>query len=62
MTIYVTPFDPATKLCTGLSEDCGLETLAEAVEMFGPDHLTLSKRLAVYEDFAVSDYVFQVAP
>lgn len=58
MTIYLTPFDPKTKQCTAPSEDAGFESVAEAVEMFGPGHLTLSKRLAVYEDFAISDYVF----
>jgi hypothetical protein len=62
MTIYLTPFDPATKQCTAPSEDSGFATVDEAVEMFGPGHLTLSARLAVYEDFAVSDYVFLDAP
>lgn len=64
MTIYVTPFDPQhpAKLPTGPSEDCGAETLADAVELFGDEWVNVHPRCVTYSDFAVSDFVLRHEP
>lgn len=64
MTIFITPFDPDAerRLPTAQSEDCGLETLEQAVEMFGTEWLSWHPRLITYPDFAVSDFVLRLEP
>lgn len=56
MTIYLTPFDPQTKRATAPSADSGFLSLQAAVACFGPGHLTLSQRAAVYPNIMLSDY------
>lgn len=64
MAIYVTPFDPDAerRLPTAQSEDCGLETLEQAVDMFGAEWRSWHPRLITYADFAVSDFVLRLEP
>lgn len=64
MTIYVTNFDPTAerRLPTGPSEDCGLETLNDAIGLFGTDWRSRTPRLITYHDFAVSDFVLRLEP
>lgn len=64
MTIFVTPYDaqhPA-KLPTGPSEDCGLDTLEEAVALFGDTWVNWHPRCITYPDFAISDFVLRLEP
>ena len=62
MTIYLTPFDDTTKQATAASSDSGFSTLAEAVEMLGPDWLTCSSRAVVYPCVMLSDFVVRAEP
>lgn len=54
-TIYVTPFDPATKQTTGDSVDSGFESL-EDVELINGEPLTRGKRTLTYEGTFYSNY------
>jgi hypothetical protein len=39
MTVYQTPFDPATRQCTGPSEPTAFDTLADVIALMGaPEH------------------------
>lgn len=62
MTIYLTPYDPETKQTTGPSEDCGLEDLSAAVELFGGEWVNWHPRCITYPEFAVSDFVIRSEP
>lgn len=61
MTVYLTPYDPThpQRLPTGPSEDCGLDNLDAAAELFGPDWVDRHRRCITYADFAVSDFVLR---
>lgn len=55
MIVYLTPYNPATRLPTAASEDCGFDSLADAVAAFGEDGLiSVGKRIAVYAEFALT--------
>jgi hypothetical protein len=62
MTIYMTPFDPATKQCTGPSVATAWASTADVVAVFGANHLSCSARTLVYADLAFTDYVLRVEP
>lgn len=64
MPIFITPFDPDAerRLPTAQSEDCGLEALEQAVEMFGTEWRSRHPRLITYHDFAVSDFILRLEP
>lgn len=64
MTIYLTPYDRShpAKLPTGPSEDCGLDHLAAAVELFGAEWVNWHPRCITYPEFAVSDFVLRLEP
>lgn len=58
MTIYATPFDPATKQCTGPSTDSGMATLDEVVMLMGPpDHAGQRVHTYTGAGVAFSDFV-----
>lgn len=60
--IYMTPFDPATKQCTGPSVPAGIGTMSEVVLLFGGNYQTHSARCTVYETLAFTDYVLRSEP
>lgn len=59
MTIYLTPFDPTTKQCTGPSVDSGMVSLDEVVLMMGPPEHP-GRRVHTYADVAFSDFVLRL--
>jgi hypothetical protein len=48
MTIYATPFNHSTKLCTGPSTDSGLKTLKDVVNIMGEPDVKNSVSLRIY--------------
>ena len=64
MPIFLTPYDPThpQRLPTGPSEDCGLDNLDAAAELFGADWVNRHTRCITYVDFAVSDFVLRCEP
>lgn len=64
MTVYLTPYDPRhpQRMPTGPSEDCGLDNLDAAAELFGPEWINRHPRCITYADFAVSDFVLRLEP
>jgi len=57
--IYMTPFDPATKECTGGSEDSGFQTIADAVAVMG-DPIRRGLSLAIYPGVVFSRVMFSI--
>lgn len=60
MTVYSTPFDPATKLATAPSIPTAWRDLDEAVAVNGPDYLSASPRVVVYPGVAFSTFPFKL--
>ena len=63
MTIYATPYDPDTLLCTGPSEPAGFESLADVTLVMGePRHP--GRRVHSYPELglAFSDFRLQGVP
>lgn len=64
MTVYFTPYNPATLEATGPSADSGFSSVVEAVRILGEGYNSASERTATYPELqlAVTDYVLRVEP
>lgn len=61
LTIYATPFDPATKQCTAASMPSGVESFFEVMARRGvPDRV--GARMLLYAGWAFTDYPLHTGP
>jgi hypothetical protein len=59
MTIYMTPYDPDSKKCTGPSAPSGFATMDDVATVFGSAWVTRSRRTLLYAGMAFTDYVMR---
>ena len=57
--IYLTPFDPVTRQCTGPSVDSGMASLNEVVLLMG-EPVRPGRRMHTYADVAFSDFPLRI--
>lgn len=57
--ILATPFDPATRLCTGPSEPSGFDSLEDVVALMG-EPIRQTRAMVIYPGIVYSPIVFSL--